>query len=113
MPEVQSNSKQEQSRWADDSLAFIDTTAFSFDMVSSTTNKGNAVLKLAELLGIPEKNIGAIGDYYNDIEMLSAADVAACPDDAIDEVKSLCKFIGSRAKDGAVADFIEYIDIYN
>lgn len=95
---------------ADDSLAFIDTTAFSFDMVSSTTNKGNAVLKLAELLGIPEKNIGAIGDYYNDLDMLRAVSHPACCAKAPEELHNICEFHACHCNKGAVADFIAYIE---
>ena len=35
-------------------------------------NKGFAVKKLQELLGIPPENCAAFGDYLNDLEMLKA-----------------------------------------
>ncbi len=94
---------------SDDSLAYIDTTKFSFDMVNATTNKGNAVLKLAELLGIKEQNIGAIGDYYNDLDMLRAVSHPACCKQAPEDIHKVCEYVACHCNDGAVADFINYI----
>lgn len=95
---------------SDESLAFIDTTSFSFDMVNSSTNKGNAVLKLAELLNIPKENIGAIGDYYNDLDMLRTVSHPACCAQAPEELHKVCEFHACHCNKGAVADFIAYIE---
>ena len=94
---------------SDSSLAFIDTSTFSFDMVAHDTNKGNAVLKLAEILGISEDNIGAIGDYYNDLDMLKAVKHSACCKQAPEEIHQVCEYSACHCNDGAVADFISYI----
>ena len=94
---------------SDNTLTYIDTTAFSFDMVSSSTNKGNAVLKLAEILGIDKNRIGAIGDYYNDLDMLKAVKHSACCKQAPDEIHKVCEYTACHCNDGAVADFINYI----
>lgn len=93
----------------DESLAFIDTTSFSFDMVASDTNKGTAVLKLAELLGISEDKTCAIGNYYNDLDMLKAVKHSACCKQAPEDMHSLCEYTACHCNDGAVADFISYI----
>lgn len=90
-------------------VVYIDTTSASFDMVNTTTNKGNAVLKLAEILGIDENNIGAIGDYYNDLEMLKTVKHSACCKQAPNELHEICEYIACHCNDGAVADFINYI----
>ncbi len=95
---------------SDDTVSYIDTTSFSFDMVSSTTHKGNAVLKLAELIGVPEKNIGAIGDYYNDLDMLRTVSHPACCSQAPEELHKVCEFHACHCNKGAVADFIDYIE---
>lgn len=94
---------------SDDSLAYIDTSVASFDMVAYDTNKGTAVLKLAEILGINEDNIGAIGDYYNDLDMLKAVRHSACCKQAPEDIHSLCEYSACHCNDGAVADFISYI----
>lgn len=94
---------------SDSSLSFIDTTAFSFDMVSSTANKGTAVRKLAELLDVPMENTCAIGDYYNDLDMLRAVSHPACCAQAPKELHEICEFHACHCNEGAVADFISYI----
>ena len=35
----------------------------------------------------------AVGDYWNDMELLAAADIPCCPDNAIDEVKAVCAHV--------------------
>lgn len=95
---------------SDCDLAFIDTTSFSFDMVNSTTNKGTAVMKLAELMNIPEENTAAIGDYYNDLDMLRAVGHPACCAQAPEELHKICEFHACHCNKGAVADFIAYVE---
>ncbi len=91
-------------------LSYIDTSVASFDLVSSTTHKGNAVLALAELLGIPEESIGAIGDYYNDLDMLKTVAHPACCKQAPAELHKVCEFHACHCNEGAVADFLKYIE---
>ena len=54
--------------------------------------------------------IFCIGDYENDLEMLRAADFAACPSNAIDSVKEIAQIHLCSCDDGAVADLISYIE---
>ena len=97
------------SKESDGTLAYIDTSFTSFDMVAHDTNKGTAVLKLAEILGICEENIGAIGNYYNDLDMLKAVRHSACCKQAPEDIHSICEYSACHCNDGAVADFISYI----
>lgn len=50
-----------------------------------------------------------IGDFYNDIEMLKNADICAVPQGSPEEIKALADFVAVSCKDGAVADFIDYL----
>lgn len=93
-----------------DELAYIDTAIVSFDMVNKTTHKGNAVLELASILGVPEHNIGAIGDYYNDLDMLKTVKHPACCKQAPEEIHKVCEFHACHCNNGAVADFLRYIE---
>lgn len=87
----------------------IDTTSMSFDLVDRDTNKGNAVKVLSELLGIRNENVAAIGDYYNDVDMLKSVRHPACAGQAPREIKEICEYRACHCNDGAVADLIEYI----
>ncbi len=91
-------------------LAYIDTTSFSFDMLNKTTHKGNAVLALANIISVPEKNIGAIGDYYNDLDMLRTVSHPACCKQAPKELHNICEYHACHCNKGAVADFLGYIE---
>ncbi len=57
-----------------------------------------------------EVKLVCIGDHENDVEMLKIADIAACPSNAIPEVKRICDVCLCDNDSGAVADLIEYIE---
>ena len=81
----------------------------SFEVVPKGTNKGVAVMKVAEILGVEQKNTAAIGDYFNDYEMLKAVGLPACCGQAPQGLKEIAKLVTCHCDRGAVADLIEYI----
>ncbi len=87
----------------------MSTSPFSYEIVNEGTNKGNAVLKLAEMLGVEKEKTAAIGDYYNDWEMLKAVGFPACCGQAPDDMKAISKLVTCHCNYGAVADLIEHI----
>ena len=91
-------------------VKYIDTSVASFDLVNETTHKGNAIKVLSEMLGIEENNIGAIGDYFNDYDMLKSVAHPACTAQAPDELHDICEYHACHCNEGAVADFISYIE---
>ena len=95
---------------SDSDLSYTDTTSMSFDMLNATTNKGNAIRVLADMLGVPMENTGGIGDYYNDVDMFRAVGHSCCCANSPDELKGLCEYCACHCNDGAVADFISYIE---
>ena len=91
------------------STNLMNSSVFSFEVVSKETNKGKAVLKAAELLGIDKSKTAAIGDYFNDYEMLTNVALPACCGQAPSEMKKIAKLVTCHCNKGAVADLIEYI----
>ena len=85
------------------------TSPFTLEVVSKGVNKGAAVLNLAELLNIEKSNTAAIGDYYNDVEMLKRVAHPVCCGQAPDDIKEISEYVACHCNDGAVADFIDYI----
>ena len=85
------------------------SSPWSYEIVNEDTNKGKAVLKLAEILGVPQENTAAIGDYFNDYEMLKAVGLPACCGPAPRGMKRIAKLVTCHCNLGAVADLIEYI----
>ena len=82
-----------------------------YEQIPPNTTKATGLSELCRLLGIKKGGLFAIGDYYNDVEMLRAADISAAPSESPEEIKSLVNFVAGRCADGAVADFIEYLTI--
>lgn len=58
----------------------------------------------------PGTSLYAIGDFDNDAEMLRNADIAACPQNASEEIKKIASVHVCHCKEGALADFIERIE---
>ncbi len=57
-------------------------------------------------LGHPVVTV-AVGDQENDLPMLMAADIAACPANAVDAVKAVCRFHLCDHDEGCIADLIQ------
>lgn len=73
-------------------------------------SKASALCELCGMLNIKKGGYFAIGDYYNDVEMLKAADISAAPGESPSDVKDTATVVVGKAKNGAVADFIEYLE---
>ena len=67
-------------------------------------------MRLADILGIDKENIGAIGDYYNDVPMLKTVSHPACCGQAPSDIKKLAEYVTCHCNKGAVADFINYLE---
>lgn len=59
----------------------------------------------------PNAVLYCIGDYENDYDMLkTAADIAVCPENATERIKSICQMQVCHCKDGSLADLIDRIE---
>lgn len=93
---------------------FIDGKQYrGYEQLPLGANKGNALIELADILGIEKSRTFAIGDFYNDFEMLKSAGISACPKESPEDIKQFVDFVGCACRDGAVADFIEYLKTVN
>lgn len=92
-------------------LKNIETTTSSatlLELMPKGATKGKALKKLKEMY--PNRTAICVGDYCNDIDMLQAADIAACPENALDEVKNVCQIHLCHHRDGCIADLIYKLD---
>ena len=55
----------------------------------------------------------AVGDQENDLEMLRIADLACCPDNAIDAVKDASPLHFCSNDEGVIGDIVEYLDTHD
>ena len=91
-------------------LYFTRTSPISFEVIERGSGKGHAVRKLAEIMGIDMNNTAAIGDYYNDEDMLCTVALPAACGQAPKYIKSIAKYQACHCNKGAVGDFLEYIE---
>lgn len=94
----------------DPDLTLMSSSVASFEILARNTHKGTALMKLAEMLGIDKSHTGAIGDYFNDFDMLKTVGVPACCGQAPQELKEISEFVACHCNNGAVADYLEYIE---
>lgn len=88
-------------------------TQHYYEQLPKGISKASAINRLCIMFDIKKGCSYAIGDFYNDIEMLKNADICAVPDGSPEEIKALADFVTVSCKDGAVADFIDYLTIIN
>ena len=81
-----------------------------FELLPGGTTKGGGMIQLAKLMDVSIENVFAIGDYYNDQEMLELAGISAAAGQAPDDLKEKADYIACHCDDGAVGWFIEKLD---
>lgn len=89
---------------------FMSTSIVSYEMVAEGVHKGTAVLKLADLLGIDHNKTAAIGDYFNDYDMLKSVYLPAVCKQAPAKMHEIAKYHAVHCNKGAVADFLNHIE---
>lgn len=78
------------------------------DVIPQEINKWAGLLQLAQDKGIAPKEIIAVGNYYNDVEMISHAGIGVAVANAPDEVKAAADYVTGRTHaEHAVAEVIE------
>ena len=91
-------------------MALVDgNVRYYVEQVPKGVSKASTLSKLVQILNVEKGNIFAIGDYYNDVAMLEMADISAVVADSPADVKTYADYITCSCKDGAVADFIDYL----
>ena len=63
------------------------------EVVPRGVNKGTAIQALCRHYGIGRENVMAIGDYYNDIDMLNASGLPVAMANAPADVKALARYV--------------------
>ena len=51
-----------------------------------------------------------VGDFENDRELLEAADISVCPENAVDSMKKICDLCLCHHSLGVIADLVEYLE---
>ena len=88
---------------------FMSSSIVSFEMLAPGVHKGTGVMTLAAMLGVKEKYTAAIGDYFNDWDMLKTVAFPACAGQAPKEIHEICKLVACHCNNGCVADLLEHL----
>ncbi|MCD7723302.1 MAG: HAD family hydrolase [Clostridiales bacterium] len=88
---------------------FMASSLWSMEMLAKNTHKGVGVMQLADMLKIEKSHVAAIGDYYNDWDMLKTVGLPACAGQAPGPIHKICKYEACHCNYGCVADLIGYI----
>jgi Cof subfamily protein (haloacid dehalogenase superfamily) len=91
-------------------VRIVRTTGTLVELLPENSNKGAAIERLVALGYAKRECIAAIGDYYNDIEMIRLAGIGATTAEAPDDIKAEADFITGPSTGGAVADLVEYLE---
>lgn len=86
---------------------------YLFEILDKNATKGTMLVNLKKLLaerfGRDMVTVG-VGDYNNDYEMLKAADISACPENAIEEIREICTVHLCHHDKGAIADLVKRLE---
>ena len=97
-----------RQRYTPAELYLTRSVATFFEATHPLANKGAAVQYIAEdLLGLQPENVMAIGDNFNDVEMISYAGVGVAMGNAPDAVKAGANWVAPDVEEDGVAAAIE------
>lgn len=88
---------------------FMSSSIASFEMLEEGVHKGVGAMEIADMYGIPYEHTAAIGDYFNDYDMLKTVYLSACCGQAPQGLKDIAKYHACHCNKGAVGDLLEYI----
>ena len=77
------------------------------DMMAKGVNKGLAIKKIQEKLGIKHEETMVFGDYLNDLEMMDSAYHSYAMDNAHDDLKKVARFIAKSNDECGVVQAIK------
>ena len=87
-------------------LRFLATTGYYYEILPAEVNKARGNRILMDVMGWKDKKLVAIGDFFNDIEMIRDADIGVAVAGAPDEVKAAADIVVCGVTEGAMADLI-------
>lgn len=98
LSEVLKNDKEIKSVWTNDHLV---------ELVPANASKAIGLKKLCEAINVDINNVVAVGDFYNDIELLNAAKVKVVVGNAPQELKDMADVVVDKCLNGGLAEVIE------
>ncbi|WP_049804148.1 Cof-type HAD-IIB family hydrolase [Desulfosporosinus acidiphilus] len=90
-----------------DKVHLTKSKPYFLEMTESTVNKGVALAALAERFNIAQEEVMAIGDSFNDLEMIKYAGVGVAMGNARKEIQEQANIVTATNQEDGVAEAIE------
>ena len=91
-------------------LKIVYGASYNIELNTSTGNKGHALMRFAEQIGLTMSQVMAFGDSENDLTMLEKAGTGVAMGNALPQVKAAADLITcSNDEDGVAAVIGEYV----
>lgn len=110
LPHVISGIKKFCDKGDETPVNFVSSSIVTYEMLNKGVHKGTAIQQLAKILDISPEHVGAIGDYYNDLDMLKSVALPAACGQAPKDIKAIAKVCTCHCNKGAVADLLEFLE---
>jgi Cof subfamily protein (haloacid dehalogenase superfamily) len=94
-----------------DHFCILYSAPYYLEMMPVATNKGTGLLHLAEILNIEHSKTVAIGDYFNDADMIRMAGTGVAVSNAPKQIRDLADLVVGSNNDGAISDLITYLEL--
>ena len=90
-----------------DRFDFVRSEQTLYEILPKGVCKGAVFTRMAEMLGVPLSRTVAVGDYHNDISMLSAAGFSFAVANAVPEAKAAARYGTVSNDEHAIAAIVE------
>ena len=90
-----------------DSVNITKSSRYFLEIGHPEATKGLALKGLADSLGIGADEVMAIGDSWNDLDMLAYAGFSVAMENAVPDIKKIAKYVTRKNDDDGVAEAIE------
>ncbi|MCL1829543.1 MAG: Cof-type HAD-IIB family hydrolase [Oscillospiraceae bacterium] len=91
-------------------FCIVHTEAHYLELMRPGVNKGRGLSAVAEILNIARERVCAVGDYFNDAEMLEFAGIAVAPANACPQIKDIADVVVSSNDEHAVREAVIYLE---
>ena len=99
---------QETVDLADCELFNVTRSSCSVDVTPKGVDKASGIAMLSERIGVSPEEMVGIGDSYNDLSFLKAVGASACPENGVQLIKDLVKYVSPERHILGVLDIIAH-----
>jgi len=91
-------------------VRFVLSDRHMLEMLPEDSSKGAALERITRLTGVKRENMAAIGDFYNDVEMIEYAGLGVTMSDAPEDIRNIAQMIVCPCTEGSLADLVERLE---